>query len=198
MLKKIFKYDNNFYNRYEKESLKKIQISLIVILCFILLSVFLFSEPKLKIIYISITIIGVGVVFASIYYSSIRKYDKSVMILITSTVILSWFPYFFDPSIRAGDFIPIFYLVIPILLASIFVNTKRTILISAVQIIASFIMISSSSKLQELNWISYIIFFIIVICIAMISKYMYNKEINTSIKQGEKLQDLNEELEILN
>jgi len=53
MFKKLFKYDKNFYNKYEKESLKKIQISLIVILCFILLSVILFTDSDLKVTYLS-------------------------------------------------------------------------------------------------------------------------------------------------
>jgi len=198
MFKKLFKYDKNFYNKYEKESLKKIQISLIVILCFILLSVILFTDSDLKVTYFSITLLGFGVVFFSIYLSQKDEFDKSVFALIVLTLFLSWSSYFFDPSIKNGDFIPIFYLVVPILLASVFVNTKRTVSVAAIQIIAAFIMISSSKQLQNQNWISYVIFFILIVSITMVSKYMYNKEISENLEKSKRLNKLNSELENLN
>jgi len=111
---------------------------------------------------------------------------------------LSWSSYFFDPSIKNGDFIPIFYLVVPILLASVFVNTKRTVSVAAIQIIAAFIMISSSKQLQNQNWISYVIFFILIVSITMVSKYMYNKEISENLEKSKRLNKLNSELENLN
>ncbi len=198
MLKKIFMNDKGFYNKYKAESLEKIQISLLVILGFILLSVILFTKAELKLTYSLITLAGIIVVAISRHYKKKDKYSKAVCFLIGSTVVISWLPLIFDPAIRNGDFIPIFYLVIPILLASIFVNSVRTIAITFIQIIVSFVVISSSKQLQSLNWISYILFFLIIVIISVINKYMYSKEIEKNILQSQRLKKSNEMLEALN
>lgn len=198
MLNNIFVEDKNFYNKYKAESLKKIQISLIVILIFIFFSVILFTKPDLKLIYSLITLVGILVVGISFYYQKKKKYSEAVFVLIASTVIISWLPLIFDPSIRNGDFIPIFYLVVPILLASLFINSKRTILIAIIQMFASFVVISTSRQLQLLNWISYAIFYLIIVIISIISKYMYNKEIKKNNIQSERLKKTNKKLETLN
>src|SRR6056297_2374619 len=198
MLEKIFVNDKGFYNKYKAESLEKIQISLLVILSFILLSVILFTQAELKLTYSLITLAGILVVSIFRYFKNKEKFSQAVFFLIGSTAVISWLPLIFDPAIRNGDFIPIFYLVIPILLASIFINTIRTIAVTIIQIIVSFVVISSSEQLQSLNWISYIIFFFIIVIISIINKYMYSKEIEKNNKQSQKLKKSNRMLEILN
>ncbi len=194
MLKKIFSDDKTFYNRYQLDAIKKIQGSLIVILTCVLLIVLLFTESKLKLTYFLITIACMFAVLVSIYYTRNGRKSKAVFVLIASTVIVTWMPMIFDPSVRNGDFVPIIYLVIPVLLASIFTNAKLTTIIAIVQGVVAFLVIGAFKELQSQNWVSYIIFYFITVNISAISKYNYSKELERNETQRKEMEVVNKKL----
>lgn len=196
-MKRMFFENKSYYDEYQSESLKKIQLGLFLILVIILITVILFTDQSLKLTYSFITISGIFVVFISSYYRKKGKHSKAVLVLITSTVVITWLPLILDSSIQKGDFIPIFYLVVPVLLSSVFVNFKLTFIISIIQLIASLATINSSSELQSQNWISYLIFYFSIVVISIITKYMYRKEIERTNLQSKKLERANEKLEII-
>jgi len=194
MLGKLFSDDNTFYKEYRSESVKKFQVSILAILIVILLVVLLFTESNLKPTYFMITFACILAVLISIYLRKNEKKIKAVCVLIVSTVIISWLPIVMDPSIKEGDFIPVMYLVVPVLLASVFVNARLTSIIAIAQGIVFFLTIYNYEHLRSQNWISFVLFYLIVVNIAAISKYNYSKELLKNEKQSKKMEEINKEL----
>lgn len=106
-------------------------------------------------------IFSIGVLVALAFFTNRSgNYILSAVLTIICAVIGPWGSMIVDPAILRGDFVPLTYVVIPILLSSILLPTYMTIIVAVIQLIAlSFVPVFSTAT-TSINWSSFIAFII--------------------------------------
>ena len=153
------------------ELLLKIQVALIVMSIFILLVVLIFTENN-RFEYILVVLLTLILILVSTLFNVWNKKKQSVYLLVIFSVLTTWLPLFIDKNILLGDIAPVFYLSLPILIASFFTTPLLTAFIAILQISVSIILISVSETLQSLNWISFILFMLVISALSLTNNYI--------------------------
>jgi hypothetical protein len=153
------------------ELLLKVQVALIVMSVFILFVVLIFTENN-RFEYIAVVLLTLILILVSTLLNVWNKKKHSVYTLILFSVLTTWLPLLVDKNIMLGDIAPAFYLSLPILIASFFSTPLLTALIAVVQISVGIILISVSNTLQNLNWISFILFLFIITALSLSNNYL--------------------------
>ncbi len=173
-----------------------IQVFLISILIFILLVVIVFTQEN-KLQYVLLVLMSMIFVLSSTLMNILGKLKESVYMLIFSSILTTWAPLIIDRNILLGDTAPIYYLSLPIVLASIFVTPIFTLVIAIVQMITCIILISVSETLQNLNWISLIIYMIAITGISLTNNYIKFTHQKKIVEKEESLEEAKEEFKKL-
>lgn len=86
------------------------------------------------------------------------RYQWASAITILLAVLAPWTALLFDPLILLGDFVPLNYVLFPILLSSILMRPRMTILFTVVQMIGLILVATIAPSENMINWPSLLIF----------------------------------------
>ncbi len=129
------------------------------------------------------------------YISNIKgKYIISAWVTMICMVAGPWFSILLDPSISSGDFVPLIYITLSIQLCSIFLSSRITAAIAAVQITGLTLMIILNPALLSINWPSLLFFVLFTATLGIISSVVMRKHIDQIEKQRKQLEEKGEAL----
>jgi diguanylate cyclase (GGDEF)-like protein len=157
----------------------------------ILIPVLIVNDPDSQRRGIYLKLILAILFFLILSYGSIKAghYQLSAGLLVAIAMIGPWGSIILDPEILQGDFVPLIYIVIPILLSSMLLPISITLVVAAVQTIALIGMYLSFASMLAFNWVSFLAFIVIFSLISILSNAMGQKD----LKQ---IEDQNKQLEI--
>jgi diguanylate cyclase (GGDEF)-like protein len=170
--------------------LKVILLALIVLTFISIILVLLFNDPAShrRGLYLSL-IIGIVILLLFSYaLNSVGRFQLSAGLLITAAVIGPWGSILFDPEILQGDFIPLVYLLIPILLSSILLPFSITLIISAVQSIGLFLLSSTLGSMLLFNWASFFSFVVMFSIISILNSVINQNDLYQIESQNQQLE----------
>ena len=114
-------------------------------------------------------------------FNCFRYYKTSAILLLAITTFTPWVSLLFDPSILQGDFVPLTYLTISILLSSILLPIYFTITLAVLQITGITLIFILSPATPSFNWFSFLAFIILLSAFSTLA----NSIIQANIKQIE-------------
>ena len=100
------------------------------------------------------------VIFFSLLLNLLGKYRAASCLTAPCMVIGPWLSILLDPTVLAGDFVPLIYVAMSIQLCSILLRERMTIIIAAIQLVAVVTLISTTPALQQINWPSLVTFIV--------------------------------------
>ena len=139
---------------------------MLIVLCilcsFILIFVLLdkSQENSRRAIYIIIITTVLLILLFAYRLNLSGHYPLATGLTIFSAIIGVWLSIVFDKNIIAGDFVPLIYTIIPVYLASLFLSTKLTLLITLFQFIILFLFPFVLPTTSTINWSSLLSFFL--------------------------------------
>ena len=98
-------------------------------------------------------------------------------LIIVCAVIGPWISVFLDPTILEGDFIPLTFVLISVLLSSILHSPKYTIGLAILQWVALLLIPLFSSATEKINWPSFLAFFIFASLLSILSSIISKNDL---------------------
>ncbi|MDD3122835.1 MAG: GGDEF domain-containing protein [Candidatus Izemoplasmatales bacterium] len=156
----------------------------------------LILQHDTEILYFSLVVSLLIVQLIAIVFNSSGKYKISALITMICAIVGPWVSILFDESVRMGDVLPIMYIVLVIILSSIFLTIKITLILTLIQFVAVTIFCLSSPALLEQNIASLFSFFVIAAVLVGLSSYINQKQLeqieNQNLKYLEKEKEMRE------
>lgn len=137
--------------------------------------------------YITMLSALIALVAASIYFNMKGRFLVSAWITTICMVLGPWASILLDPSVLAGDFMPLIYVGISIQLCSILLTERATLTIAALQLCAVVGVILCSPALRALNWPSLIAFIVFTATIGIMAGFSNRKQLEQIEKQRNEL-----------
>lgn len=105
----------------------------------------------------------IGVAFA---FTVTGRYAASAMVVVGAAIAGPWCSVLLDPSVLAGDLLPLAYVALTVMLSAMVLGTKATIAVAAVQLVALILLLHANPDSVH-NWPSLltILMFTSVICV---------------------------------
>ncbi len=116
-----------------------------------------------------------------VYAFQINKkgdYPQAARVTIFAALIGPWGSVIIDSSILKGDYIPLLYIIVTIVLSSIFLTMAETMLISIAQLVLLTFVIFTSSALYAQNWPSVITFVVFIIVLSIVTNYIRSQDLD--------------------
>lgn len=98
-----------------------------------------------------------------------------------------WLSILLDPSVLAGDFVPLIYVGMSIQLCSILLRERLTIIISIIQLAAVIAAIYFSPALRQINWPSLVAFIVFTSVIGVLYGFSNKRQLEEIEKQRNQL-----------
>jgi len=105
------------------------------------------------------------------------------VLTIAGAVMGPWGSLILDPVILQGDIIPLNYVVIPVLLSSIFLPPFITAIVAAVQLAALAYVQSLIPVTVTINWISFFTFIVIISTVSILASWIRLRDMNQIVYQ---------------
>ncbi|MEI6776345.1 MAG: GGDEF domain-containing protein [Chloroflexales bacterium] len=126
--------------------------------------------------------------FFTLAYSSNRAghYNTAAMLLVTSAIVTPWASLSFDTSILQGDFAPLTYVTLSVLLSSILLPTYITIVLAVLQIAGLVLVLFLNSATSSFNWFSFLAFVFLLSGLSILANSIIQrniKQINAQARQ---------------
>lgn len=118
-------------------------------------------------------------------------YSISATILVISASIAPWVSLAIDPSIFAGDFIPLTYIIISILISSIFMPVHVTITLALIHITGTTLILIFSPAFASFNWFSFLAFIFLTSFFSILANGIIQQDMKQISDQAHQLK-LNE------
>lgn len=130
-------------------------------------------------------------IFLTVPYvlNSIGFYKVSAAMLVLGLAAAPWVSMLFDPGILRGDFVPLTYIVLPILLSSILCRIQITAILAILQFAgAAFVLMYSPSKFP-FNWLSFLFFVFATSALSIFANSMIQRNLKQIAYQVKLLAD---------
>ena len=126
-----------------------------------------------------------------------KRYTIAVSMLVFSAFIAPWASLFFDPAVLQGDFVPLTYVTLSILISSIFLPTLVTSILAIIQFSGVALVLLLCSAYSSFNWISFLVYIFVASAFSMLTNNIIQRNIKQLRKQAQLLQENAEHLERL-
>lgn len=100
------------------------------------------------------------------------KYRVSSYLTVILSFLGPWASLLGDPTVLQGDFVPLTYLVLPVIFASILLSVKLTIILGGLQFGLLLWLPSFIPALVSINWVSFMIFIFFVSILGAVSNFI--------------------------
>ncbi|PKN99292.1 MAG: hypothetical protein CVU42_08560 [Chloroflexi bacterium HGW-Chloroflexi-4] len=161
------------------------------LLALILLAVLIFAILVLVVVYVTndpgssrrsqyTFLILVMVVFFSIAYriNHVGHYSIAVSMLLICALLGPWGSLVLDTEVLMGDFVPLTYVLIPVLLSSILVRPAITIIIAFVQIGVLLLIPTFTPVSATINWVSFLIFIFLTSILSILANIISRQDLD--------------------
>lgn len=147
--------------RHRRRNLTWAQITLIVLVCAALVLVYLLDRGNNVQRDLHFTlVIGLLVILLAAFGLNRRgHYRASTLLTLTCAFLGPWGSFFVDSTIQQGDFVPLTYLVLSVLLASILVSVRVTVILAGIQLGLFLLLPHFVPAVASFEWPSFMAFF---------------------------------------
>ena len=171
-----------------------LQLTLIILFSLTILVISIFSGIKSSrsvsyLLLITCLLILLGF---SYQYSKKGRYELAARLTIIAAMVGPWGSFYLDPAILQGDYMPLVYVSLVVLLSSILLSVLTTVVITVIQLCVLFVFMQTQSSLADINWSSLLLFVLFASLLSIISNYLNRQNIdeldnvNTSLSLSEK------------
>ena len=135
------------------------------------------------------TLISGLVVFFTVAYILNRAgyYTIAAMLLVFSAIIAPWASLVLDPSVLQGDFVPLTYELLSVLLASILLPTSITIGLAVLQFAGLTFVLLLSSATPSFNWFSFLAFIFLTSVLSILANTIIQRDMKKIASQAQQL-----------
>ncbi|MBA4383383.1 MAG: hypothetical protein C0410_01470 [Anaerolinea sp.] len=166
--------------RRRSKLLALILIAIILLTILILVVVFVTNAPgSSRRSQYTFLILGMIVIISFAYrINHIGHYSIAVSMLLFCALLGPWGSIVLDPKILQGDFVPLTYVLIPILLSSILVHPVITIAIALVQICGLLLIPTFMQATSSINWASFLIFVFLTSILSIMANIISRQDLD--------------------
>lgn len=199
MIRKIQKSISSFQSKYDEQDGRRalillyFQIVLITILVTLSIMLLILKRDN-QILYLSIVLPLFVVLVIALVLNTSLKYKLSALITMLCAIVGPWVSILFDEKVRMGDVIPMMYIILIILLSSIFLSIKTTLYLTITQLVAITIFSLSSPSILEMNIASLFSFFIMAAVLVNLGSYINQKQMEQIKNQNQKYLEKDKEM----
>ena len=104
-------------------------------------------------------------------------YRASAHLTLTCALVGPWGSLLGDPAILRGDFVPLTYLVLPVILASMLVSVRVTFILISLQFGLLLWLPNFVPATASINWISFMIFILFVSVLGTVSNFINREDL---------------------
>jgi len=105
------------------------------------------------------------------------QYGASTHLTVFLAFLGPWSSLLGDPSVLQGDFVPLTYLVLPVILASILLSVRVTIIMAALQLVLLLWLPYLIPAVASINWVSFMIFIFFVSMLGAVSNFINRQDL---------------------
>ncbi len=166
-----------------------IQITLLFLLSATAVIVAIVNNSDRRVLYLALVLSLLALIVTALMFSLTGKYKVSAWLTTISVQLGPWVAILLDNSIKEGDFVPLIYITLSILLCSILLSEKATLLIAVVQLFSLAALVLSSPHLMVFNWVSLIVFVVFIATLGIVSSFIIRKQmeqLSRNIEQRKK------------
>lgn len=117
------------------------------------------------------------VIFVSLLLNLLGKFRAASWLTVPCMIVGPWLSILLDPTVLAGDFVPLIYVAMSIQLCAILLQRRMTILIAIVQLLAVITLIFASPALRAINWPSLVAFIVFTSVIGVLYGISNNRQL---------------------
>lgn len=112
------------------------------------------------------------VISLGLFFNRTGRYTPAAVLTMASIAAAPWVSFLLDPNIFAGDFFPLVYVTIPVLLSSMLLPLLVTISLAVIQVILLVVIVMNSTASVYINSASFLIFVSSLSVLSIISNYL--------------------------
>lgn len=166
--------------RRRSKLLALILLALLVLTILILVIVFFTNERgSSRRIEYTILILGLIAIIVFAYrLNHLGHYSISASMLLVCALLGPWGSIILDPKILQGDFVPLSYVLIPVLLSSLLVRPAITIAIASMQMIGLVLIPIFTPATTAINWASFLIFIFLTSILSIMANVVSRQDLD--------------------
>ena len=151
------------------------QITLILLISVALVAILLFNQGNILYIFLMAGLL-IGLLAG---FDLNRKgfYGASTHLTITWALLGSWGSLLIDPAILQGDFVPLTYLVLPVILTSMLASVRVTVIVTVLQIGLLLWLPNFVPATATINWVSFLLFIFFASMLGTVSNIINQEDL---------------------
>jgi len=127
------------------------------------------------------------IILTALLFNINGKFRISTWFTAPCMVLGPWLSILLDPTVLAGDFVPLIYVAMSIQLCSILLRERMTIVITIIQLIAVIMLIFITPALRQMNWASLVTFIVFTAVIGVLYGFSNKRQLEEIEKQRNQL-----------
>jgi diguanylate cyclase (GGDEF)-like protein len=117
------------------------------------------------------------------------RYTAAAALTVVCALLAPWISALLDPAVFSGDFVPLTYVVVPVLLCGILLSAAVTALVGCAQVVALIVCASALSSTDPINWPSLCIMILMVSALSVVANLMIKKDLDQIVSQNRRLEE---------
>jgi diguanylate cyclase (GGDEF)-like protein len=117
------------------------------------------------------------------------RYQMAAGLTVACAVVAPWAAALMDPRVHRGDFVPLTYVVVPVLLSGILLSARVTTIVSAAQITALLVFAATVENSAPINWPSLCTMVLFVSALSIVASRMDGRDLAQIIRQNSRLEE---------
>jgi diguanylate cyclase (GGDEF)-like protein len=117
------------------------------------------------------------------------RYHLAAALTVGCAMLAPWGAALLDPRVQHGDFVPLTYVVVPILLSGILLSARVTAVVSAAQVAALLLFASLAAIAAPINWPSLCTVVVFVAVLSIVATLMNARDLEQILCQNRQLEE---------
>lgn len=171
--------------RRRSKLLALILLTILLLTFLILVVVFVTNAPGSlrRSHYTLLILVSIVIILLAYRINHTGHYSIAVSMLLVCALLGPWGSLILDPEVLQGDFVPLTYVLIPVLLSSILVHPAITIGIALFQISVLLLIPSITPVSETVNWVSFLIFVFLTSILSILANIISRQDLDEIDRQ---------------
>lgn len=171
--------------RRRSKLLALILLTILLLTILILVVVFVTNAPGSlrRSHYTLLILVSIVIILLAYRINHTGHYSIAVSMLLVCALLGPWGSLILDPEVLQGDFVPLTYVLIPVLLSSILVHPAITIGIALFQISVLLLIPSITPVSETVNWVSFLIFVFLTSILSILANIISRQDLDEIDRQ---------------
>ena len=139
--------------------------------------------------YVPLIAATIVALFAAMALDISGHYRPAAVLAIACAGLAPWAAVAIDASILSGDFVPMAYVIVSILLSSILLSARFTAAVGAAQITALCMVLIMAPSTREINWPSLLLFVLAFSALSVVANLLNQKNLTQIGRQNRQLEE---------